>query len=284
MTLSLRRGRSRSGGETEPKNIQVGTETYELTGPLDESAAGCREAQRLLREIAKAIRREGGLTERILGDECSGFSPQLNILQELTELFQRRVENPDGVEAAAWEEQHQTEVLEYLEDKIREMTLLEAEHHAAALMPSAEVLAKLGRYETMLNRQLHRAMTQFSKLQKERRKEEADRLSDDSFWKELKLPKLPRIPPEGSRQRELFRNEAIARLAQNQGLEKLPNEATDESENEEPRMEHGLNTDKNLPNEPIPASQPSEISNLRSQTVGKLPNEATDEEEVRSHR
>jgi hypothetical protein len=74
-------------------------------------------------------------------------------------------------------------------------------------------------------------MTQFAKLQKERRKEEADRLSDDSFWKEMKLP---RIPPEGSRQRELLRNEAIARLAQNQGVEKLPNEATNEAEMRSP--------------------------------------------------
>jgi hypothetical protein len=298
MTLSLRRGWSQSRGEAERKSTQVGTEAYELTGPLDENAAGCREAQRILRDIAKAVRREGGLTERILGDECSSFGPQLNILQDMQELLDRRVANPDGVEEAAWAEQHQTEVLDYLDDKIREMTLLEAEHHAAALMPSAEVLAKLGRYETMLNRQLHRAMTQFAKLQKERRKEEADRLSDDSFWKQLKLPKLPRIPPEGSRQRELLRNEAIARLAQNQGVEKLPNEAiaqravqssefkvqsseelpneaTEEPENVEPRMEHGLNTDKNLPNEAIPASQPSERLNLRSEMSGDLPNEAT---------
>src|SRR5215213_9782167 len=102
MTLSLRRGRSPSGGQADPKSIQLGTETYELTGPLDESAAGCREAQRLLRDIAKAVRREGGLTERILGDECSGFGHQLNILQDLQALIERRAANPDGIEETAW--------------------------------------------------------------------------------------------------------------------------------------------------------------------------------------
>src|SRR5204863_3989459 len=113
MALSLRRGRSQSVPQAEPKSIQLGTETIELTPPLDESAAGCREAQRLLREIAKAVRREGGLTDNILAGECNGFGPQLNILQELTELLQRRVENPGGVEEAAWVEHHQTEGLEY---------------------------------------------------------------------------------------------------------------------------------------------------------------------------
>src|SRR5215211_1436233 len=114
MALSMRRGRSQCARPTEPKSIQLGTETVELTPPLDESAAGCREAQRLLREIAKAVRRAGGLTDTILGDECSGFGAQLDVLQELTELLERRVENPDGLEAAAWAEQHQTEVLDYL--------------------------------------------------------------------------------------------------------------------------------------------------------------------------
>ena len=264
MALSLRRGRSQSVRQPGPQSIQVGTETHELTPPLDESAAGCREAQRLLRDIARAVRREGGLTDGILAGEVNAFGPQLNVHQELTELLQRRAENPDGVEEAVWPEQHLTEVLEYLDNKIREMALLEETHYAAALMPEVEVLEKFGRYETMLTRQLNRAITQLTKLQKERRKEE--QRADDSFWKDIKLPEVPRSP----------KSRPISDPLE-QAREILRNKAKAESGNEEPRMEHGLNTDKNLPNEPILTSHPSHISHLRAPTTGELPNEATDE-------
>ena len=268
MALSMRRGRSHAP-QTEPKSIQVGTETIEMTPPFDESPAGCREAQRLLREIVKAVWREGGLTDGILAGECNAFGPQLNILRDLTELLQRRMENPDGIEAEAWKEQHQTEVLDYLDGKIREMTLLEADYRTAALMPDAEVLEKFGRYETTLTRQLHRAMTTLAKLQKERRKEqkEASSSSEDDWG----LPKLPRVP-RGSK-------EKVNPDPFEQAREILRNKATMEKQRAEiEKAEKRSNSDgrsENLPNEPIRSSQPSEISHLRSQIDGNLRNEAT---------
>src|SRR5204863_3417714 len=63
MALSLRRGQSQCGRQFEPETTQL--ETYEEDLPLDESAAGCREAQRMLRDIVKAVRREGALTSDI---------------------------------------------------------------------------------------------------------------------------------------------------------------------------------------------------------------------------
>jgi hypothetical protein len=195
----------------------------------------------------------------------------------------RRAANPDGVEEAAWAEQHQTEVLDYLDDKIREMTLLEAEHHAAALMPSAEVLAKLDRYESMLNRQLFRAMKELRTLQKERRgsqnpksdQPKSERKPKPEIREPANLPNEPipaSQPPEisnlrsemsgdllnepispnkgGVLTRPVGFNELIEQYkanVQNEGIP--PNGATEEPENEEPQMEHGLNTDKNLPNE-----------------------------------
>src|SRR5215207_9117728 len=71
MALSVRRGRSQCGRPFEPETTQLETETYEDDLPLDESAAGCREAQRLLREIVKAVRRKGALTSDIVDHECS---------------------------------------------------------------------------------------------------------------------------------------------------------------------------------------------------------------------
>src|SRR5215217_5704432 len=212
MALSLRRGRSPSNSLAESRSVEVGGKTYEVGPPWEETAEGCQKAQRQLREIASAVQREGGVTEGILKSITL-----LNVVQDLRAMLNRRMANPDGVEEKAWAEQHLTEVMDYLDNKIREMALLEETHYAAALMPEAEVLEKFGRYETMLNRQLNRAMTQLTKLQKERRKEENASLSSDSDL--LGLPKLPRVPrsPRSKpisdpleQAREILRNKAKA--------------------------------------------------------------------------
>jgi len=131
------------------------------------------------------------------------------VVQDLRAMLNRRMAKPDDVEEKAWAEQHLTEVMDYLDNKIREMALLEETHYADALMPDVEVLEKFGRYETMLNRQLHRAMTQLAKLQKERRKEEKAALfPNEDSWGLPKLPRVPGSPRPEAREREILRNEA----------------------------------------------------------------------------
>ena len=232
MALSLRRGRSQFNQQAESRSVQVGSKTYELAPAWEETAEGCQKAQRSLREIASAVQREGGVTEGILKSISL-----LTVVQDLRAMLNRRMANPDGVEEKAWAEQHLTEVMDYLDNKIREMALLEETHYVAALMPDVEVLEKFGRYETMLNRQLNRAMTQLTKLQKERRKEENASLSSDSDL--LGLPKVPRVPrsPRSKpisdpleQAREILRNKASAPSAVQsskfkvQSSEEMPNE------------------------------------------------------------
>src|SRR5215216_3086576 len=214
MTLSVRRGRSASNHQADSRSVEVCGKTYELSPPLEETAEGCQKAQRQLREIASSVQREGGVTEGILGDKSISL---LTVVQDLRAMLNRRMANPDGVEEKAWAEQHLTEVMDYLDNKIREMALLEETHYAAALMPEVEVLEKFGRYETMLNRQLNRAMTQLTKLQKERRKEEKAALSSDSdllgLPKVLRVPRSPRSKPISDpleQAREILRNKAKA--------------------------------------------------------------------------
>jgi hypothetical protein len=246
MALNLRRGRSPSNRLADSRSVEVAGKTYEVGPPWEETAEGCQKAQRQLREIASAIQREGGVTESIL----KGITI-LNVVQDLRAMLKRRMANPDGVEEKAWAEQHLTEVMDYLDHKMREMALLEETHYAAALMPDVEVLEKFGRYETMLNRQLNRAMTQLTKLQKERRKEENAALSSDSDL--LGLPKVPGVPrsPRSKpisdpleQAREILRNKASAPSAVQSSKSNDPrkselrNEPMEESENEEPRMEH----------------------------------------------
>jgi hypothetical protein len=241
MALSLRRGRSQFNQQAESKSVQVGSKTYELSPPWEETAEGCQKAQRSLRELASLVRREGGLTEAILHDKSI---TQMTVLQDLRAMLNRRMANPDGVEEKAWVEQHLTEVMDYLDHKIREMALLEETHYAAALMPEVEVLEKFGRYETMLNRQLNRAITQLAKLQKERRKEENAALSSDRDL--LGLPRVPGVPrsPRSKpisdpmeQAREILRNKASAPSAVQSSKFKVQSseEAMEESENEEPR-------------------------------------------------
>jgi hypothetical protein len=212
MALSLRRGRSPSNRLADSRTVEACGKFYEVGPEWEETAEGCQKAQRQLRAIASAIQREGGVTEGILGDK--GLSLP-TVLQDLRAMLNRRTANPDGVEEKAWAEQHLTEVLDYLDHQLREWALLEETHYAAALMPDIEVLEKFARYETMLNRQLNRAMTQLTKLQKERRKDENASLSSDSGLSGLpKLPSVPRSPrsrPSSDpmeQAREILRNKA----------------------------------------------------------------------------
>src|SRR5436190_3830962 len=283
MALSLRRGRSPSNRLAESRNVEVAGKTYELSPPWEETAEGCQKAQRQLREIASAVQREGGVTEGILADKSISL---LTVVQDLRAMLNRRKANPDGVEEKAWAEQHLTEVMDYLDNQIREMALLEETHYAAALMPDVEVLEKFGRYETMLNRQLNRAMTQLTKLQKERRKEENATFSSDSDL--MGLPKLPRVPRSPRSEpisdpleqaREILRNKASAPSVVQSSAELrnepiLENPKTDQPKSEKsPKAE--VREGAILPNEPILASHPSQISHLSAQTTGNLPNEAT---------
>jgi hypothetical protein len=114
-----------------------------------------------------------------------------------------------------------------------------------AVLPSAEALEKLGRYESMLNRQLFRAMKELRTL---REKREGKRPKSDQS-------KSERNPKAEIRSKNLP-NEAIAQRAVQSS-------------------EFKVQSSEELPNEPIPVSQPSETSNLRSQMEGNLPNEAT---------
>jgi hypothetical protein len=280
MSLCLRRGRS-------PSSRQPDFQPEEEVLLWDESAAGCREAQRLLGNFAQTVRRKGALTADILNVEGGFFGAQLNIRADLEDLLERRGEKPEGLEAKAWKEQHLTEVLDYLDNRIREMKVLEEEHYAAGLMPEVEVLDRFGRYESMLNRQLNRGVTQLAKLQKERRKEEKAALSsDEDLWGMPKIPGAPRSPQSKptsdplEQAHEILRNKARALDAPVQGSEfkvqsssDLPNEATEASAASE-ISDLRSQMSGQLPNEPIPSAQPSEISHLSSEIDGNLPNEA----------
>ncbi len=147
---------------------------------MENSAMGCRIVERWLRDVRTAVERDGELTEAAIKDSSGGRSNSLT--RELEEFRLNLQENPEGLEVAAWQEKNKTEVLAFLDKKLRLLTWRETgcekreenaeqARQAAAVLPSMEVLEKILRYETKLERQMFRAMAQLERLQRMRRGE-----------------------------------------------------------------------------------------------------------------
>jgi len=104
------------------------------------------------------------------------------ITEELTKLRGMLADNPDGLTLEALKAKHQEAVLKYIESELgwykfhrgereeREEKEEEA-RQAASVLPSGDVLDKILRYETTLERQLYRAMHQLERLQRMRQGE-----------------------------------------------------------------------------------------------------------------
>ena len=98
---------------------------------------------------------------------------------ELEKLRTWLVQNPEGLEPDALRGKHREQVFQYLDRELRHLSWQESaceEHEekeeesrrAAEGLPSVEVLDKILRYETKMERQLFRAMAQLERLQRGR--------------------------------------------------------------------------------------------------------------------
>jgi len=92
------------------------------------------------------------------------------------------VTNPECLEMPALREKHQQQVFAFIDRELNHLSFRitwrtkreESEERAmqtAAVLPSVEVLEKILRYETKLERQLYRALGQLERLQRMRRGE-----------------------------------------------------------------------------------------------------------------
>ena len=105
-----------------------------------------------------------------------------SLTRELEGLRLQGLENPEALDAAALRERNKRHALASLNRELRCLAWRksdcaereeqeEAARQAAAVLPSMEVLEKILRYETKLERQLCRAMAQLERLQRMRRGE-----------------------------------------------------------------------------------------------------------------
>ena len=147
---------------------------------MHESILGIQYLEKRLKEVREALAREGELSEAALQTLLKYFGDKPNMLTNgLNELRAYWLQNPDGLDASALRTKHQQMVCDYLDDEShflagqkvqcagREANAEEA-RQAAAMIPSIEVLDKIMRYETMLERKLYRAMIQLERVQRMR--------------------------------------------------------------------------------------------------------------------
>ena len=151
--------------------------------PMQESSLGLGLLRMWLVEVRQAVERDGELTEAAVQKVVAGFGGKPNRLtKQLEELRLRLQQNPDGLDAAALRARNKEQALAHLN---RELGMLqwrktecedrenqeEEARQAAAVLPSGDVLDKIMRYETKLERQLFRAMNQLERLQRMRQGE-----------------------------------------------------------------------------------------------------------------
>ena len=240
-----------------------------LPPALEDTVAGCQLLQTWLSDTLLAVERDGELTLGTVGEFSTRVGDRPSLLKcNLIKLhFRHRPDKKqDTEEEEPWLEAHKKEVITFLNEHLSRLATRETHcqkleekeakaRQTYAVLPSAEAMERLGRYESMLNRQLFRAMKELRTLQKER--------EGRNPKAEVRGENLPNEPiPERERERG-GRGER----------EVLRNEATDEVGKEEPRMEHGLNTDKKLPNEAIALGAPVQGSEFKVQSSEELQNE-----------
>lgn len=154
-----------------------------LVTQLEQSAWGCRYLIHCLSGVRQAVERDGELTEAELTDFNKSLRDQGYGLSNKLQSFRTwLISNPEKMEAAELRVRHKEQVLKYLDRKIRDLEYLQARREqrenseekaqqAAAVLPSVEVLEKIQRYETKLERQQCRAMAQLERLQRMRKGE-----------------------------------------------------------------------------------------------------------------
>ena len=151
---------------------------------MEGSASGSSFLEGWMRDLRKAVETEGTLTGALV-QKFSIFSdtePNITVL-ELRALLKELEANPDGLDAAALRERNLAGALAFLDQKIGGFRMWKEWAHerdgheeearqAAAVLPSAETLEKILRYETKLERQMYRAMAQLERVQRRRQGED----------------------------------------------------------------------------------------------------------------
>jgi hypothetical protein len=151
-----------------------------LVTQLKNSVWGCKYLRHCLNSVHQSVEQNQELTEVALKDFKTALRDQPDaMVKKMDELRAWFVTNPEKLEQEALRTRHKEEVLKFLNRKISDIDYWmdrreqrenaeEQARQSAAMLPSAETLDKILRYETALERQLFRAMNQLERLQRRR--------------------------------------------------------------------------------------------------------------------
>jgi len=142
------------------------------------SAFGNRFLENQLKEVRASVEKEGELTETAIQSVKYNGKPY-SLTKDLEELRSELQQNPEGLESSVLRAKQKEQALAYIDRELRIISWRKSdceEHEekeeearqAAAVLPSPEVLDKILRYETKLERQLYRAMNQLERVQRMR--------------------------------------------------------------------------------------------------------------------
>lgn len=165
-----------------PWEMGNGTKRNPLNGSLKDdvkTVAGIEYVIECLQELRAAIGKIGQLTQFELA-EYKRYSQEPNeIIRHLNKSVQWLTSNPEKLPAEELRAHHLKDVLDYLDQQIahyHELAAIRQEQmdaednirRASAMLLPEEVLERIVRYESALQRQLYRSMNQLERLQRRR--------------------------------------------------------------------------------------------------------------------
>ena len=166
-----------------PWEIGNGSKWNPLTTSMSDfkrSAAGIEIILHALQELRDTVENAREISSGKLNEFQRGYAePPNEIIRTLKELRSRFELNPERLPPEELRSRHVTEVIEYLDSQILEfeellsvrqeqMNIEDTMRRSVAMMPNGDVLEKIIRYESALQRQLYRSMNQLERLQRRR--------------------------------------------------------------------------------------------------------------------
>ena len=151
---------------------------WDMLMEMQSSMSGLHYLKQILVELRENFRGAGRLTEDACKQFLGAFANKPNELTKAMDNCRRRLQdNPDKLVPEALLREHREQVLDIIEKKEKSLywPLQIATGHEkretmarqnASVLPSADTLDKILRYETALDRQFYRAMNQLERLQR----------------------------------------------------------------------------------------------------------------------
>jgi hypothetical protein len=137
-----------------------------------------RYLKQVLRHVRAAVEKDGELTDAALQETHYGGKAN-SLTKRLAELRSVPVAGADELDEAALKAKRRDQILTAIDRMLEQYDWQqqrcsdreeaeESAREAASVLPSSEVLDRILRYETALERQLYRAMNQLERLQRRR--------------------------------------------------------------------------------------------------------------------